>query len=370
MIRWIILAVFVVALATAATVAVQLMGASTTTMPSMYPVKASATKAGASTARAVVEGDHTYLFGTMPQRASGKHLWVVKNEGKDDLILWMMSSTCSCTLAKFKNGEKAVVKPGEATEIALEFETRENNGAYDKGAEIGTNDPDLPQFSLHVKGQVFPAVMVYPNSTASFSTISNDEDDHKTFVAVYSKDKPDLKILKWTSSSPKNITVEYEPIDPKEAKQIGIEKGGFKLTIHAKSGLPLGNFREEVVVTTNHPQQAEVRLSVVGRMTGPVTSTPSSILLHQVDGKSGGQGDLIITVRNGRETKMEVEKKPEGVIVAINPVAAKKGRYRLSVTVPPGSAAREIEDEIVLRTDHPKADRVTVPVSIWVQNAP
>lgn len=367
--RWILLAVCVVALATVA-VTVQFMGASTGPTTPMYPVGSAGQKASGSKAKAVVEGEHTYHFGTMAQRATGKHLWVVRNEGKDDLILWMLSSTCSCTLAKFKNGEKAVVKPGESTEIALEFETRENNGVYEKGAEIGTNDPDLPQFSLHVKGQVFPAVMVYPTSTASFSTISNDEDDHKSFVAVYSKDKPNLKILKWSSSRPKDVTIDYQPLEPKEAKELGVEKGGFKVTIHAGSNLPLGNFREEVVLTTDHPKQPEVRVSVVGRMTGPVSAVPPSLLMHQVNGKTGAQGDLIITVRNGRETKMEVEKTPAGVNVEISPINDKKGRYRLSVTVPPGSPAREIEGEIVIKTDHPKADRVTVPVSIWVQNAP
>lgn len=373
--RWIILTGVVVALAAGGTVAVQYMGASTSPLGPGYPVgaKAAARPSGPA-ARAVVEGDHIHYFGTLPQRTTGKHAWVVRNEGQGELVLWMISSTCSCTLAKFKNGEKAVVPPGESTEIVLEYETRENNGPYEKGAEIGSNDPALPQFALHVRGQVFPAVMTMPTgNVANFVGITNDDDDHKTYVAVYSKDRPDLKILGYKSSRPKDITIDYEPLPPKEAKQIlGLERGGYKVTVHARSGLPLGAFREEVVIKTDHPQQPEVRLSVVGKMSGPVNLLPAVLSMHQVDGKTGGTGELIVSVRNNRETKIEIEKAPKKVKTEIAPLdgGTKKGRYRLTVTVPPGTTAQEIEDEVVLKTDHPKAERVSVPVSIWVHSAP
>ena len=49
----------------------------------------------------------------MPQRDSGKHTWMIKNEGEADLHLKMESSTCSCTLARFKDGKMA--EPGAKT---------------------------------------------------------------------------------------------------------------------------------------------------------------------------------------------------------------------------------------------------------------
>jgi hypothetical protein len=366
--RWIILAVLVVVLSTAATVAVQLMDASPVPGGPAFPVAASETARG-SKAKAVLEGEPTFYFGTLPQRATGKHAWVVRNEGQSELILHMISSTCSCTLAKFKNGEKAVVPPGETTEIVLEYETRENNGDYEKGAEIGTNDPSLPQFSLHVRGKVFPAVVVYPSNTAIFGNITNDEDDNRTLLALYSKDRPQTKVLKATSSRPKDLTVDFEPLEKKDAQQLGAEEGGYKLTFHARPGLPLGSFREEVILTTDHPKQPEVKVTVVGKMSGPVNLIPDRLFMHQVNGKTGGRGDMIIAVRGGRETKCEVVKAPKGLEVGIAPAGGtSKGRYKLTVEVPPGTPAREIEGEIVIKTDHPRAATVTAPVSVWVQN--
>lgn len=371
--RWLILAALAVVISSVA-VTVQFMGASTRPLVPVYPAGPAevATKAGILQPKAVLEGEQTYYFGTLPQRTTGKHVWTVRNEGKGKLTLWMISSTCSCTLAKFKNGEKAIVPPGESTEIVLEYETRENNGTYEKGAEIGTNDPGLPQFSLHVKGQVFPAVQTFPpGASINYTTIANDEPDHKAFLAVYSKDRPDVKILDIKTSRPNDIKVDVQPLPPNEAKQVaGLDTGGHKLIVHVGPGMTLGNFREEVIVKTDHPQQPELRVQVIGKMTGPVNVVPAALMMHQASGKAGAQGDVIISVRNNRETKFEVEKAPKGIEVAINSLDAggKKGRYKLTVTVPPGTAPQNIEGEVILKTDHPMAGQVSVPVSIWVQN--
>ena len=48
---------------------------------------------------------------------------------------------------------------------------------------------------------------------------------------------------------------------------------------------------------------------------------------------------------------------------------SQKGRYRMTVTVPPGTAAGEVEDAIVLETDHPHASEVDDPVTILISRS-
>ena len=43
-----------------------------------------------------------------------------------------------------------------------------------------------------------------------------------------------------------------------------------------------------------------------------------------------------------------------------------KGRYRMTVKVPPGTATGTVVGEIVLKTDNPKASEVKIPVSILI----
>jgi hypothetical protein len=369
---WIILAVIAVVLSAAGTAAVQYLPASSSiggppTFPNAPPPKP---RTGLEP-KAVVLGEPTFEFGTLPQRHTGKHSWTVKNEGKGDLDLWMISSTCSCTLAKFKDGGKAVVKPGESTEITLEFETRDNNGDYKKGAEIGTSDPDLSSFSLYVHGMVHPAITLVPaGGVVNMLNISTDKEDHFAHVALFSQDRPDVKVTKVTTSKPGVELASVEPLAPDECDQLRIQKG-LKLNINVKSALPLGTFREEVVLATDHPSEPEVRLTVTGKMSGPVNVIPEKLRMHQVNGKAGGRSDITISVRGGHEAKISVEKTPKGLDVEVGPTnPPRKGMYRLSVIIPRGTPAADIEDEIVLKTDIPKAEKLIVPVSIWVQSIP
>jgi hypothetical protein len=371
--RWILIVVLVIGLSAGITCALQALpmlssSASQAKYLTLTKTGAPAVPSGPKPKMVFVEGgDLTYDFGTMPQNAEGKHTWMVKNEGEGPLELRMESSTCSCTIAKFKNGEKAVIKPGETEPIDLEFETRQNNGNYAKGAKIATNDPDKPLFDLQVKGLVFPPVMTYPPEPfLNFSTISNDEDEHVGYFAVYSRDRPETKVSKIATSN-KEVVAEAAQATEDDCKQLNV-KAATKLTVKVKSGMPLGFFKEEVVVSTDHPKQPELRIGVGGRMTGAITIMPNTVVMHQADGRLGSTSDVMLTVRNARETKFEIVSKPEGLDVELKP-ADRPGRYRLTVKVPAGSRSTKIQDEIVLKTDHPKADKVIVPVSIFVLNA-
>ena len=370
--NWIIFAVAIVVLTTVATVVVAYLPEIESSTAGIRPPVGGGTQAkhDGPQPKAIVDKPFTFDFGTLPQRTTGKHAWNVKNEGKAPLELWMIESTCSCTLAKFKDGSKAVIAPGETEPILLEFETRENNGSYTKGAKIGTNDPDFPSFDLQVHGLVYPAIQTFPpTGVVDYSAITNDVEDNKQPIAVFSKDRPDLKILGYKSSRPKDVTAKWAPLTKEEAAGLKVEKG-WAVTINVKGNLPLGDFREEVVLTTDHPKQPELKIGVAGKMTGSIMLSRERMIMHDVNAGAGGQGRVIMTVRGNRETKFEVVKAPKDVKVEIAPelVAGKKGRYTLVVTVPPGLKAERIEDEIVLKTDHPKASEVIVPVSIWIRN--
>ncbi len=81
--------------------------------------------------------------------------------------------------------------------------------------------------------------------------------------------------------------------------------------------------------------------------------------------------DLTLMVRGGKETHFQVVSKPEHVDVDVLPDdrPGMKGRYRLAVKVPPGTAAGPIEGEIVLKTDHPLVGELKIPVDILVSRS-
>jgi hypothetical protein len=104
---------------------------------------------------------------------------------------------------------------------------------------------------------------------------------------------------------------------------------------------------------------------------------PPYVSRSDVPSRRGDAFPVMIWVQGQDNTEFTVVEKPEKLKVAITPVDDKPkanannapivGRsYRMVVTIPPGTPPGEISDPIKLRTNHPKAEVVTVPVDILV----
>lgn len=368
MFRWVMLSVVVVVLAAAATLVVQYgPGVSPT-----WSLPAGGKKEGPQP-RVEVEGSLTHEFGELTTQKTNRRNWVVKNTGEGDLEIWLLGSTCTCTIPKLKGeGTREVVKPGDSTEIELEWKTKDAIGEFSKHATIGTNDPNRPEFNLNVHGMVHSPVVVLPppqEGVIPVGDVSNDQVKNIS-IAVFSPDRPQLKLKSVTSSNPNLIVPKPVPFSPQEIESLKDKaaRAGYRINVEIKPGMPLGTFREELVIETDHPDQPKIQLMLVGSASGPISLMPSVLRMVAVNGKEGGSGNVTLLVRENRSTSFKVARKPEKLEVSIvpNDTPSLKGRYRLTVTVPPGTSAGLIEDEIILQTDHPKVGELKVPVNIVV----
>ena len=366
MLRWVILSVIVVALAAAATLVAQYRNGAN---PSWDIPAGNRANAEGPQPLAEVEGSHTHEFGPMSTEKTGTHKWTLTNKGQGDLDIWLAGSTCMCTIAKMKQGEKATIKPGESTEIDVEWKTKQAVGEFNKGVTIGTSDPNHPEIKLNVHGMVHPPIVVVPQPQEGVISIGNilTDETKQTTLAVFSPERPALKVTKITTSRPELIVAKTAPLSAEEGKQLQTG-GGNRVDVQIKPGMPLGNFREELILETDHPDQPKVTLTLVGYTSGPINVMPNSMRMVTINGKDGGSGQVTLLVREGRPTSFEVAHKPEKIDVSITPndTPTLKGRYRLNVTVPPGTSAGLIDDEIILHTDHPKVRELKIPVNIVV----
>ncbi len=365
MLRWVILCVVVVVLAAAATLVVQYGTGSSPT----WSLPAGVKKEGPQP-RVDVEGALTYEFGELSTQKTSTRKWKVKNTGEGDLEIWLLGSTCTCTIPKLKGeGTREVVKPGDATEIELEWKTKDAIGEFSKGATIGTNDPDRPEFMLKVHGMVHSPIVVLPEPHEGGLMVGDVPTDKvkEISIALFSPEHPELKIKQLSTSKPNQIVAKPVPFTPKELENLKA-KGGYRVNLEFKPGMALGTFREELIVETDHPEQPKLQLVLAGTASGPISLMPSILRMVAVNGKEGASGQLILLVREGRPTSFKVIRKPEKVDVSIAPndTPTLKGRYRLTVTVPSGTSPGLIDDEIIFQTDHPSAGELKVPVNIVV----
>lgn len=359
MFRWVLLSVAVIALATIATVLVQFVPSSSENWN--LPV-ASANRGPAP--KAEVDKELTYEFGEMPQHATGNRVWTIKNTGAGDLELWKGSSTCMCTIAKLKEGDKMVLKPGESTEIELEWKTNEVQGNFHKGANIETNDPDRPTIPLFVHGTINPPILVIPGETIDLHIVS-PETPQNAFIALYSPDRPETKITEVKTSRPDTLKTDVVAMTDDELKMAKM-KSGWKVGLKVLPGYPIGHLREEIVIHTDHPLRPEIRVTAVGMVSGPISVVPERVRMVNVKSHDGASIDVNLLVRGGHEAKIEVAQKPERIDAAVTPDDAGGGRYKLRVSVPQGAAAGLIDGDIVLKTDQANAAELRIPVSILV----
>jgi len=376
---WIILIVVAVATTVTASVAVPfLAGDSQAGVPKQ--LNAAPTVAVSEEAPQVeVVDDLNYQFGVMAQETEGKHDWIFKNTGKGVLELRNLGTDCSCTIAQIgkadapgKQGKSTMlpVAPGASEPIGLTWNTRKIDGGYRKSARIGTNDPRQPEVTLSVEGKVYPAVVVVPgDSSVSFQTVSNDEDVIRK-VALYSKDRPAMKITQVTSSNPALLEVHSQPMTDAEAAQFKVEAGQV-VDVKLKASAKLGSFNEEILIRTDHPEKPTISLRASGKVTGAITFMPEKVVIREATAIDGGSTNLIVWVR-GRSASIYVTKAPPGLDVAITPLPQPQGvsgaKFKMTVKVAPGTNPGQIVDEIVLGTDHPNATEIHVPVDVLVQS--
>jgi hypothetical protein len=115
-----------------------------------------------------------------------------------------------------------------------------------------------------------------------------------------------------------------------------------------------------------------MKLTIAGTVIGPIRVVPDRLQMISVASHKGASKDLALIVRGDRETHFEVASRPEGVAVTItrDEKSGGKGRYRLTVTVPPGMPPGVLSHPIVLKTHDPEIAEVRIPVSIIVSTRP
>ncbi len=127
-----------------------------------------------------------------------------------------------------------------------------------------------------------------------------------------------------------------------------------------------------MILKTDHPKQPEIRASLSGNRIGPISLVPAAIRINDANSVEGGSRSLLLTVRDQEgPTEFEIESLPSKLQVEItpaddNPQSGKPRRYRLTAKVPPGVNPGTVQGELVLKTNHPFASIVKVPVNIVV----
>jgi len=92
-----------------------------------------------------------YDFGNMKQGDKKEYTFNLTNDGKSDLQIRNVRSSCGCTAVA---PSKKVVAPGETVPIKVTFDSRGKRGRQSKSITVITNDPKNPTSTLRISSNI------------------------------------------------------------------------------------------------------------------------------------------------------------------------------------------------------------------------
>jgi hypothetical protein len=298
----------------------------------------------------VVDGS-TFDFGKMDRHAEGEHVFVIRNDGNRPLTLEKGQTTCKCTMSEMKDGE---LQPGESIPIKLTWTAKTGDANFSQSAEIKTSDPRQPLVRLNVFGKIIDALRA-DRAQLTLGTLSASEDATRKFRLYAFRGEMQLAVTQHEFTIPEHaehFTADFRPLTPDELKEEVGAKSGVEVSIHVKSGLPLGAVRQTIRLTTNLEEASPLDVPIEGHIVGDivlvgpafVVSDKSIVNISDVTSAKGKTVNAFILVKGPHraETKLTLKSvEPSdslqatlGEVATDNPQV---DRYPITITIPPGS---------------------------------
>lgn len=197
----------------------------------------------------IIVRETVYDFGTLLEGETAVHTFVIENAGNAPLVIEDIKTTCGCTTADYTRGK---IAPGAEGGVTLQVSTKGYGGKkINKSATVVTNDPKIKGVTLRMTGNVTVFADITPRS-------------------VNLTGAPGEKI---------RSVVKIEPTEAYPFHIVGEPETGkntYRCTLEEKNGtyvLTAENLATEdtvyfdtVVLKTDHPENPEIKIRVVGRI--------------------------------------------------------------------------------------------------------
>ena len=334
----------------------------------------------------VVIDETSFDFGTMGDDATKSHSFIFSNEGDDTLALTKGDTTCRCTLV---NLEQTDIPPGESAAVKVQWNAKNLAGPYRQSATIFTNDPERSRVTLTITGRITAALRVTPSDLV-FSHLSVGEPaTGEVRLYCYLPQKLEITGHKLKDGeSAELFEVTYRPLASDQFKDEPDVKSGCLVTIAIKSGLPLGAFRQRILLTTNLKDSPTVEIPVEGTVDSDISiigrgwNDKNGVLtMGTVSGREGAEQTVMLACRGSysKDVTYKVAHVAPGLLKVELGKRAEVSRGKVSLTpltiqIPKGShPANHLGSEqgdfgrITIETDHPQAPQLRILVRFAVE---
>lgn len=223
----------------------------------------------------VAVGETAFDAGPIVRGTKIRHGFAIRNTGDEVLEITEVRPSCGCTVAEHDR----ILAPGKQGTITAIVDTAKFRGPIAKSVWVFTNDPQNPRLQLVVKADVRALVEAEP-SYARFVVVRG-EPVEPVRIQIWSDSEEDLRVLGVESP------FEFLSVEVHEATE-GERRSGhagrqWLLDLSLSRNAPEGAMADWVVVRTNHPRQAQIKIPVSGFVKPVVAVLPSKADFGQKD---------------------------------------------------------------------------------------
>lgn len=291
-------------------------------------------------------------FDTIPQGKQLEHKYILRNIGDEELEIQRIVPACGCTVPEL---DESLIQPGAETVLTVQLDTRGMYGRKEKTVRLYTNDPQLPTALLTLRGEIEPEVLVEPYRV-DFGTVihSNDpEDGAEQGVTIRIRDGLRARIGELSTRSKW-----LEITEVSRVKNRVVEA-----SVRLKSEVPIGEFRDRVVIRVTGAQQRTVNLPIYASIKKQIEVEPPVLAFGVLPTTGSMQREVKIFNRGKKPLKIlsitsnhpdlsafsEVVKAGREFRGIVRYVPSKRDAdVKTTVTIVLGNLAGEPVDEVVL----------------------
>jgi hypothetical protein len=318
----------------------------------------------------------SFTFDRIAVGGKDMHQFSVKNAGDAPLKLAVGPRTCKCTIGKLGTEE---IAPGESATIEMEWHPQAPAEMFAQVATIWTNDPLLPKLDLEVRGKVVPPFITIPEGTWTVGVLSEGQPS-KVSGKILAMLDPAFELLD-VKTSADYVQVSQRRLSEEEVKPMG-GLAGYELTCEVHPTMAVGQFNEQVTITTNLEDAPEFTFNIQGSRMGPYNIVGpgwfqgnQSLDLGRFVAAEGKTVSLSV-FSPATETPLEftaVDVEPPILTVTLTRdeafgASGSRQRFLMTVAAPPGITpgrwTQESAVRVTLHSNHPEAPVATFQISL------
>jgi hypothetical protein len=234
-----------------------------------------------------------FEFDTIPQGKQLEHKYILRNIGDEELQIQRIVPACGCTVPELDENR---IQPGAETVLSVQLDTRGMYGRKEKTVRLYTNDPQLPTALLTLRGEIEPEVLVEPYRIDFGNVIhsSDPEDGVEQRVTV--------RIRDGLRASIGELSTRSKWLEIREVSRV--KNKVVEASVRLKSEVPIGEFRDRVVIRVTGAQQRTVNLPVYASIQKQIEVVPPVLAFGVLPASSSVQREVKIFNRGKKPLKI------------------------------------------------------------------